>query len=92
MTTFDKVCAVVAIPLGFVFMVLGAFGFLMGSSAHFTLPPILGGLPFLAGWAMSVTLIRFWSLSKIPAAGTSPPVSDPLPDPWDHLESGSSRS
>lgn len=60
MTTFDKICAVLAIPIGVVFMVIGFFGLFRGSSAHFTLPPFLGALPFFLGWAMSVTLIRFW--------------------------------
>ena len=60
MTTFDKVCACVAIPVGAVFLVLGLFGFFAGSSAHFTLPPIIGGLPFFLGWAMCITLIRYW--------------------------------
>ena len=60
MGVFDKICAVLAIPVGVVFLVLGTVGFFAGSSAQFTLPPILGGLPFLLGWAMSVTLIRFW--------------------------------
>lgn len=60
MSGFDKLCACVAIPVGFVFLILGVFGFFAGSSAHFTLPPLLGGVPFLLGWAMSITLIRFW--------------------------------
>jgi uncharacterized membrane protein YfcA len=64
MSTFDKVCACVAIPIGFVFMFLGVIGVFLGSSAHFTLPPILGGIPFFLGWAMSITLIRFWSSGK----------------------------
>jgi hypothetical protein len=64
MSAFDKFCACLAIPVGFCFMALGAFGVLFGSKAHFTLPPILGGLPFFMGWAMSITLIRYWKLSR----------------------------
>ena len=60
MTTFDKVCACLAIPIGFLFMAIGVFGLFFGASAEFTLPPVLGALPFLLGWAMSVTLIRYW--------------------------------
>ena len=60
MTTFDKICAVCAIPLGILLMLLGGFGLFFGAKAQFTLPPILGVLPFFVGWAMSVTLIRFW--------------------------------
>ncbi len=64
MNKFDKICAVVAIPIGVVFMVLGFIGLFAGSSANFTLPPVLGFLPFLLGWAMCVTLIKFWISSN----------------------------
>ncbi len=64
MSTFDKLCAVLTIPVGFVFLILGGLGLFVGSSANFTLPPVLGGLPFFLGWAMSVTLIRFWRASN----------------------------
>jgi len=60
MTAFDKICATLAIPIGIIFMVLGIVGLFAGSKAHFALPPVLGALPFLVGWAMSITLIRFW--------------------------------
>ncbi len=73
MNTFDKICAVVTIPIGAVFMILGVVGLFMGSSAHFTLPPVLGGLPFILGWGMCVTLVRFWirsnESSRAPSAG-----------------------
>ncbi|UCF13954.1 MAG: hypothetical protein JSU94_09570 [Phycisphaerales bacterium] len=64
MTTFDKACAVLAIPIGVIFMVLGAIGLFTGAKAHFALPPILGGLPFFLGWAMSIPLIRYWRISN----------------------------
>jgi hypothetical protein len=57
---FDKICACLAIPVGLIFMFLGVFGLFAGSSAHFTLPPVLGALPFFLGWAMCVCLIKFW--------------------------------
>jgi hypothetical protein len=60
MNTFDKVCACISIPIGLCFMLLGVIGVFAGSGAHFKLPPILGGLPFFWGWAMSITLIKFW--------------------------------
>ncbi len=60
MNLFDKICTCLAVPIGVVFMILGAFGVFFGSQAHFDLPPVLGGLPFFLGWAMSVTLIRCW--------------------------------
>jgi len=64
MTGFDKVCAVFAIPIGIVFMVIGVVGLFIGSKAHFSLPPILGGLPFFLGWGMSIPLIRYWRISN----------------------------
>ncbi|MBN8459460.1 MAG: hypothetical protein J0M04_16655 [Verrucomicrobia bacterium] len=64
MTTFDKLCAVLTIPIGAVFLIVGAVGLFTGSNAHFDLPPILGFLPFLLGWSMCVTLIRFWRRSS----------------------------
>jgi len=60
MSGFDKFCACLAIPVGGVFMVLGGIGLFAGASANFTLPPILGVLPFFLGWAMCITLIKFW--------------------------------
>ena len=64
MSVFDKICAVPTIILGVVFMLLGAVGLIVGAKAHFTLPPILGGLPFFLGWAMCVVLIKYWRLSN----------------------------
>ena len=64
MTTFDKACAILSIPIGAIFMVLGAIGLFTGSNAHFTLPPILGGLPFFLGWAMCVPLVKYWSMTN----------------------------
>ncbi len=79
MTVFDKVCAVLAIPFGVVFMILGAIGLFTGSSAHFTLPPILGAIPFFVGWAMSVPLIRYWKISnrRRRSYGMGNPVAHP---------------
>jgi len=63
MNLFDKICAVPTIVLGVVFMVLGAVGLFVGCNAHFTLPPILGGLPFFFGWAMCIGLVKYWRLA-----------------------------
>ena len=60
MTGFDKVCAVFAIPIGVVFMVLGVVGLFTGSKASFSLPRIIGVLPFFLGWGMSIPLIKYW--------------------------------
>ena len=71
MTTFDKLCAILTIPIGAFFIVIGAIGLFTGSNAHFDLPPILGFLPFLLGWSMCVTLIRFWRRSSTADTGKS---------------------
>jgi hypothetical protein len=60
MSKFDKFCALLTIPVGVIFLVLGTVGLFLGAEAHFTLPPVLGALPFLLGWSMCVTLIKFW--------------------------------
>ena len=69
MTNFDKICAILTIPIGAFFIVIGAIGLFTGSNAHFDLPPILGFLPFLLGWSMCVTLIRFWRRSSADKSG-----------------------
>ena len=76
MNLFDKICACFAIPIGLVFLVLGIFGFFAGSRAHFELPPILGGLPFFLGWAMCVTLIKFWRHSGSPEPDSHDEIVD----------------
>lgn len=63
MNTFDKICAVVSIPIGGALMILGVIGIFAGSSANFNLPPILGGLPFLVGWGACVIVLRHWRQS-----------------------------
>lgn len=71
MNLFDKCCAVLAFMLGAVFMLLGAFGLIFGSNAHFTLPPILGGLPLLFGWGMVRPIYVAWK--------ATPPDESPSP-------------
>ena len=62
MNVFEKLCMVLTIPVGAVFMALGAIGLFTGSNAHFTLPPILGVAPFFLGFAMCVCLVKYWRL------------------------------
>ncbi len=64
MTTFDRICAALSIAVGAIFMVLGVIGLFFGSRANFTLPPILGGLPFFLGWGMCIPLVRYWKMSS----------------------------
>jgi len=70
MTAFDKICAVLSIAVGAIFMVVGVFGLVFGANAHFTLPPILGGLPFFLGWGMCVPLVKYWRMSGEDNNGT----------------------
>jgi hypothetical protein len=77
MNGFDKLCACLSIPIGICFILLGIVGTFAGASAHFTLPPILGCLPFFLGWAMSITLLKFWGQSNHPKeAAQNPPYND----------------
>jgi len=64
MTRFDKICAIITIPTGLVFLVLGVIGLFAGFSAHFELPPVLGFLPFFLGWTMCITTLRFWRINN----------------------------
>ncbi|NNJ27665.1 hypothetical protein [Alienimonas chondri] len=70
MSTFEKVCAAFAILLGGGLMLLGAVGLFLGSSANFTLPPVLGVAPFFFGYGICIPLVRYWRMSNAPP---SPP-------------------
>ena len=61
MNIFDKICAVLAFVLGVAFLAVGGLGLFFGSSAHFTLPPVLGGLPLLLGWGIVRPIYLAWS-------------------------------
>ena len=77
MTLFDKFCAILSIPIGVAFLVLGGIGLFAGANANFTLPPVLGFLPFLLGWTMCVTTIRYWSKDNATEAAVSQIPVDP---------------
>lgn len=64
MGTGSKIAAVFAIIPGFILGIFGVIGLFTGCRAHFILPPILGGLIILPAWAMTIVLIRYWSLSN----------------------------
>jgi len=51
-----------------------------GSSAHFALPPVLGGLPFFLGWGMCVILVKYWRLSD-QLKQALPPAAPYSPEP-----------
>jgi hypothetical protein len=60
MNGFDKFCAVLAFGLGAVFLLLGTIGLVVGCSAHFTLPPVLGVVPALVGWGIVRAIYLAW--------------------------------
>jgi hypothetical protein len=80
MTTFDKICAALSISIGAIFMVLGVIGLFIGAKAYFTLPPILGVLPFFLGWGMCVPLVKYWRMS-----GKDPDANQ---NGWDYRSEG----
>ena len=60
MNAFDKVCAVLAFPLGIVLLVLGIIGLFVGCNASFVLPPILGVVPAFVGWGIVRPVVVAW--------------------------------
>ena len=57
---FDKVCAVMAVALGVIFLLLGVVGLFVGCQANFTLPPLVGALPALIGWGILRSVRIAW--------------------------------
>ncbi len=57
---FDKLCAVLAFPIGALFIVQGLFGVFFGAQANFELSPGLGVLPFFVGWGIVRSIILAW--------------------------------
>jgi hypothetical protein len=76
---FDKICAVLAFALGAALLILGVIGLFTGCRAHFTLPPILGALPAIAGWGIIKPIIVAW---KSPPGGAIPRISEPGGDDY----------
>ena len=81
MNLFDKVCAIVAIPAGFIFMgfaIMGALDWSQPVQFKASGPFLI--LPLLFGWGMSVTLIRFWlhSNGEKREAEDNDPLSSPF--------------
>ncbi len=74
MNAFDKFCAVIAFAAGCFFLISGAFGLFIGTSAWYQLPPIMGGIPALAGWGIVKAVIVAWS-----PPSAAPPLEEPQP-------------
>ena len=64
MNLFDKSCAVLAVILAVIFMLLGGLGVFTGCKAHFVLPPILGGIPLLVGWGILKAVLVAWKVTS----------------------------
>ena len=64
LSAFDKFCAAMAFVLGDILFILGVVGLFAGSSAHFTLPPVLGALPALIGWGILRPIIVAWKTQR----------------------------
>ena len=77
MNLFDRVCAVPAMILGAVFLILGILGLFTGCKAHFTLPPILGVLPAVVGWGIVKSVWVAWKVRR-DGGGSGFPVAEPL--------------
>jgi len=75
MNVFDKACAVFAFILGVVLLLLGIVGLFVGCRANFSLPPILGALPALAGWGICKCIVVAWNSHKGPTSLPSEPQS-----------------
>ena len=74
MNVFDKICAAIAALLGVVLVALGVLGAFVGCRFWFTLPPIVGALPALAGWGIVRSVWFGWKYKK-PAVPTALPTA-----------------
>jgi len=74
---FDKICAVLAFILGAIFILFGVIGLFTGCKAHFSLPPVMGVLPALAGWGIIKPIMIAWNTTKPPQIQHPPPLEQP---------------
>lgn len=61
LTGFEKFCAVLAFMLAVPLLILGTLGLFFGCKANFSLPPVLGVLPALAGWGTIRAVLKSWN-------------------------------
>jgi hypothetical protein len=64
MNLFDRICAVPAVILGAILLVLGILGLFTGCKANFTLPPVVGVLPAVVGWGIIRSVWVAWKVRK----------------------------
>jgi len=79
MNLFDKICAVLAFILGGLFLLFGGLGLFMGCNAHFSLPPILGVIPFFVGWGIIKPILVAWK--KLEESVEHPYIATPSDTP-----------
>jgi len=49
---FEVLCVILALLLGIVIAIQGLLGLIWGSSAHYSLSPVWGLVPFFFGWGI----------------------------------------
>ena len=69
---FDRACAVLALLLGAIFILLGVLGLFAGCSAHFTLPPVLGAAPAFVAWGFIKPILVAWNRPAPPREAKTP--------------------
>jgi hypothetical protein len=80
MNAFDKICGVLAFPLGVVLLILGVVGLFVGCSAHFSLPPILGVVPAFVGLGIMRSIYIAWNCPRRNETPIDMPMRGPLVD------------
>jgi hypothetical protein len=75
MNGFDRFCAVLAGLLAAALLILGVIGLFAGSSAHFSLPPVLGVAPAFVGWGILRSIMLAWNVDPKGSQTTLPPSS-----------------
>ena len=85
MSVFDKSCSLLAVLLGGVLVLAGAFGAFFGISLSFSLPPLLGLLPLLFGWGIYRMFRVSWQADRVTRQAQARPkpipsiYRDPIP-------------
>jgi hypothetical protein len=64
LNTAEKVCAILVLLLGVVFVIQGVLGVFMEVRANYTLPPVIGALPFFLGYGMIRCVMIAFKVSR----------------------------
>lgn len=82
MNAFDRFCAVLAGILAVPLLILGVIGVFAGSSAHFSLPPILGVAPAFFGWGILRSVMIAWNVPSTQPVSVESPQTPPAFNGW----------